>query len=99
MNGTETQGQGAPIPPTQDRKSTRLNSSHLVISYAVFCLKKKNRHQGGWPVRRRLPWVLGVIVLVEVLSVGTSLRGGAQTPHEKVAKIDECEHCATCAVM
>src|SRR2546426_8892291 len=26
----------------QDRKSTRLNSSHLVISYAVFCLEKKN---------------------------------------------------------
>src|SRR5437588_8095075 len=26
-----------------DRKSTRLNSSHTVISYAVFCLKKKNR--------------------------------------------------------
>src|SRR5256885_12293268 len=29
----------------QDRKSTRLNSSHLVISYAVFCLKKKNTIQ------------------------------------------------------
>src|SRR2546426_9333496 len=29
-------------PPARDRKSTRLNSSHLVISYAVFCLKKKN---------------------------------------------------------
>src|SRR5256885_9362190 len=28
----------------QDRKSTRLNSSHLVISYAVFCLKKKKKH-------------------------------------------------------
>src|SRR2546426_6754789 len=28
--------------PNTDRKSTRLNSSHLVISYAVFCLKKKN---------------------------------------------------------
>src|SRR3989454_2314761 len=28
---------------TVDRKSTRLNSSHLVISYAVFCLKKKNK--------------------------------------------------------
>src|SRR5205814_8825308 len=28
---------------TRDRKSTRLNSSHLGISYAVFCLKKKNR--------------------------------------------------------
>src|SRR5256885_12774689 len=27
--------------PAEDRKSTRLNSSHLVISYAVFCLKKK----------------------------------------------------------
>src|SRR5688500_19688650 len=27
----------------QDRKSTRLNSSHLVISYAVFCLKKKRK--------------------------------------------------------
>src|SRR5205807_7704757 len=27
--------------PDEDRKSTRLNSSHLVISYAVFCLKKK----------------------------------------------------------
>src|SRR5205807_3205755 len=30
------------VPRCQDRKSTRLNSSHLVISYAVFCLKKKN---------------------------------------------------------
>src|SRR5438034_2429870 len=30
----------------QDRKSTRLNSSHTVISYAVFCLKKKKKQQG-----------------------------------------------------
>src|SRR2546426_5306779 len=29
--------------PERDRKSTRLNSSHLVISYAVFCLKKKKQ--------------------------------------------------------
>src|SRR5256885_13338662 len=29
--------------PKRDRKSTRLNSSHLVISYAVFCLKKKKK--------------------------------------------------------
>src|SRR5438067_6103976 len=35
----------------QDRKSTRLNSSHVSISYAVFCLKKKNR--------RTCPDVLG----------------------------------------
>src|SRR5256885_8506963 len=31
--------------PSPDRKSTRLNSSHLVISYAVFCLKKKKNLQ------------------------------------------------------
>src|SRR2546426_2803660 len=31
-------------PRYVDRKSTRLNSSHLVISYAVFCLKKKNNN-------------------------------------------------------
>src|SRR5256885_8457075 len=31
------------VVPTPDRKSTRLNSSHLVISYAVFCLKKKKK--------------------------------------------------------
>src|SRR2546426_8272727 len=38
------------LPPStgtlaEDRKSTRLNSSHLVISYAVFCLKKKKTHE------------------------------------------------------
>src|ERR1039457_5135090 len=31
-----------------DRKSTRLNSSHLVISYAVFCLKKKKQYSTGF---------------------------------------------------
>src|SRR5437899_12992233 len=31
----------------QDRKSTRLNSSHLGISYAVFCLKKKKKQQNN----------------------------------------------------
>src|SRR5690606_41564582 len=30
--------------PAPDRKSTRLNSSHVKISYAVFCLKKKNKN-------------------------------------------------------
>src|SRR5256885_7229370 len=34
---------GRTLCPIQDRKSTRLNSSHLVISYAVFCLKKKTK--------------------------------------------------------
>src|SRR3712207_8424221 len=42
-----------------DRKSTRLNSSHANISYAVFCLKKKNTHtnlpRGHRPPARHLP--------------------------------------------
>src|SRR5256885_2953677 len=38
-----------------DRKSTRLNSSHLVISYAVFCLKKKTRRTQGLADMHPLP--------------------------------------------
>src|SRR5256885_9624927 len=51
----------------QDRKSTRLNSSHLVISYAVFCLKKKRSllgdgHPGMFERFRTLPgWHHGLI--------------------------------------
>src|SRR2546426_3371147 len=37
----------ASVAVAADRKSTRLNSSHLVISYAVFCLKKKNTQSNG----------------------------------------------------
>src|SRR2546426_6531252 len=51
-DGVERLGEGAHGRGTQpsyepgiDRKSTRLNSSHLVISYAVFCLKKKKKKQ------------------------------------------------------
>src|SRR5256885_7000074 len=39
--GVQHGGLGAATVKLADRKSTRLNSSHLVISYAVFCLKKK----------------------------------------------------------
>src|SRR5256885_10557793 len=47
--------------PGGDRKSTRLNSSHLVISYAVFCLKKKKYtaspdRSGTYDVRAHLPY-------------------------------------------
>src|SRR5438034_11222034 len=38
-----------PLLDTLDRKSTRLNSSHTVISYAVFCLKKKKVLNMIWP--------------------------------------------------
>src|SRR5699024_11399333 len=33
------------VKPSKDRKSTRLNSSHVSISYAVFCLKKKKNNR------------------------------------------------------
>src|SRR5436305_9330640 len=36
--------QTVPPPSPEDRKSTRLNSSHVRISYAVFCLKKKKKN-------------------------------------------------------
>src|SRR2546430_3503786 len=39
----------------RDRKSTRLNSSHSQISYAVFCLKKKNHHRPAQPAYPRGP--------------------------------------------
>src|SRR5256885_13104940 len=42
-NGRATRLAGSALGSEGDRKSTRLNSSHLVISYAVFCLKKKTR--------------------------------------------------------
>src|SRR2546430_11891063 len=40
------------LPASEDRKSTRLNSSHSQISYAVFCLKKKNTHHHQLTFRR-----------------------------------------------
>src|SRR3712207_7637398 len=40
-------------PDGEDRKSTRLNSSHANISYAVFCLKKKKKKQNKSDIRQR----------------------------------------------
>src|SRR5438132_8623799 len=47
-------GQDDPSATYRDRKSTRLNSSHTVISYAVFCLKKKkqSKHKPDSPSRQ-----------------------------------------------
>src|SRR2546426_2238881 len=42
------------VARARDRKSTRLNSSHLVISYAVFCLKKKKIEHNDHHRRKRL---------------------------------------------
>src|SRR5690349_23832393 len=41
----------ADVSPEPDRKSTRLNSSHVEISYAVFCLKKKKNKSTKTPAR------------------------------------------------
>src|SRR5688572_31524990 len=43
--GADRFGQGRPAAGAEDRKSTRLNSSHSQISYAVFCLKKKKKNK------------------------------------------------------
>src|SRR5256885_3878015 len=48
-----------------DRKSTRLNSSHLVISYAVFCLKKKKKKQ-------RTQWNHLVLIAISLMSCRSS---------------------------
>src|SRR6202521_1066950 len=56
---------------SSDRKSTRLNSSHLRISYAVFCLKKKNDHTSSSEQLEKLrltpPYSLGFVVYASTL--------------------------------
>jgi len=42
--GVDPSVKGEAARTWRNRKSTRLNSSHITISYAVFCLKKKNKH-------------------------------------------------------
>src|SRR3954462_4887584 len=59
-----------------DRKSTRLNSSHTIISYAVFCLKKKNGSTN--PVLRRLDASCGGTA-VESLG-GPAFMAGFESP-------------------
>src|SRR5256885_5819264 len=56
VNGAPFQILLAADDTTPDRKSTRLNSSHLVISYAVFCLKKKKLHKTDPPLPQNPPW-------------------------------------------
>src|SRR6267154_3108381 len=52
--GLDPVGQAPDPPPPGDRKSTRLNSSHPSISYAVFCLKKKNQNPNNHtPIKKK----------------------------------------------
>src|SRR6266496_2759900 len=59
----------------RDRKSTRLNSSHVEISYAVFCLKKKNNHDivGGDRPSVDLEAEAPVVAAVELLYLAVQL--------------------------
>src|SRR5215471_3199607 len=64
-----------PVPrhhrPGRDRKSTRLNSSHVEISYAVFCLKKKKPLGTGRTITYLARAIELPILIVARLSVGT----------------------------
>src|SRR5260221_1090174 len=66
------------VPQSIDRKSTRLNSSHTVISYAVFCLKKKKIHH-PYAHRRREQWPHGDEVRATTCWPGTGL------PHRRTS--------------
>src|SRR2546430_7447847 len=57
FDGSDCSGEPILQRLNRDRKSTRLNSSHSQISYAVFCLKKKKEDASADAVRERLPSV------------------------------------------
>src|SRR5947208_12178671 len=62
----------------QDRKSTRLNSSHQIISYAVFCLKKKKKNLSTIMTRatitgRALIAVIDIITILATITTGSVL--------------------------
>src|SRR2546421_8460341 len=69
---TEYARPSVPLKAKGDRKSTRLNSSHDQISYAVFCLKKKKKNS-GFPARLCHPVNFALNTLV-----GTVRRGSLQ---------------------
>src|SRR3954466_5302628 len=63
-----------------DRKSTRLNSSHTIISYAVFCLKKKNTHE----------LQSQDICLCRLQITGRATDSGAPSPHIQYTITAQC---------
>src|SRR2546430_7666026 len=56
-------------PNERDRKSTRLNSSHSQISYAVFCLKKKTRLRRAGGLRKRQEELLAIDAQAEAVPI------------------------------
>src|SRR5256885_5859868 len=81
----------------QDRKSTRLNSSHLVISYAVFCLKKKKHIHvlQNWRITHHYtphPPLNHHPPLPILLSTVLALISPRHTDHHRSTP-DHCTHC------
>src|SRR5438552_14453658 len=58
----EKQGIGINVADYVDRKSTRLNSSHQIISYAVFCLKKKKKKKKNYIVYKNIQNVIKIML-------------------------------------
>src|SRR2546426_6148876 len=69
--GTDVPGPSSSWVERRDRKSTRLNSSHLVISYAVFCLKKKKKKKNN------------VYIEIQANSDRISARKVVRDPHDE----------------
>src|SRR2546430_9234355 len=77
-------------PPERDRKSTRLNSSHSQISYAVFCLKKK-KHTMTVPEEETRPYAVGRTWTSYSLTLNLPRR--IHTRHTSVASLrTSCSH-------
>src|SRR6266851_4396943 len=67
-----------------DRKSTRLNSSHITISYAVFCLKKKNTIVGGSAMIEQIRSMIGRLAASDTTTV--LIEGESGSGKEVVAR-------------
>src|SRR5256885_11556048 len=85
------EGRAVLIHAIADRKSTRLNSSHLVISYAVFCLKKKKDSPCG-------PRVAGPVRAAHFRALGPDLSGYLRGALSLTIALDDLHGDPLCAV-
>src|SRR5262245_63306074 len=93
MPGRRPRRRGRPGGPgsidRSDRKSTRLNSSHLGISYAVFCLKKKkNKRHHSYVLQKQHTHHLAPVRRVELTSLSDHARAAQWRRHDA----DDDEH-------
>src|SRR5476649_2176814 len=87
-NGRQREGKGAfwRRGGSGDRKSTRLNSSHTVISYAVFCLKKKKKKTSLYKItNKKICEQTKKIQKIKIINV--TFRRVIKTNHKKASKI------------